>query len=172
VNEVTKELFQKGSDPSKMFNLGYENILAIIKSLGLAPKKATYLVDLSSQLIERHNSIVPSSYEELEALTGVGHKTASVVMSQAFDQPAFAVDTHVHRLALRWGLTCEEKNVSKVQKNLCSAFPESSWNKVHLQMIYFGREYCTGAWLKHRLLNYSPCCHKNTSRSLILTFIA
>lgn len=115
----------------------------IIKVVGLAPKKAKYLVSLAAQIEERFAGQVPTSIEDLKTLAGVGHKTASVVVSQMFGESAFAVDTHVHRLAIRWGLSKEEKNVDKVQEDLCRLFPRESWGKMHLQMIYFGREYCT-----------------------------
>ena len=115
----------------------------IIQPVGLAPKKSQYIVKMSQELVARFAGSIPSTYEDLESLPGVGHKTASVIMSQVFGVPSFAVDTHVHRLAQRWGISKEAKNVNKVQKDLCEFFPQEAWNKLHLQMIYFGREYCT-----------------------------
>lgn len=143
VNEVTKELFALADTPQKMMQLSVEEVLRIIRPLGLSAKKAVFVVELSKKLVEDFGGVVPSSFEALESLPGVGHKTASVIRSQCFGIAAFAVDTHVHRLALRWGLSKEQKNVEKVQADLCAAFPEYSWHKAHLQMIYFGREYCT-----------------------------
>ncbi|CAM9335277.1 unnamed protein product, partial [Ectocarpus fasciculatus] len=142
VNEVTSSLFQHASTPEAMSKMSSDTVQDIIKSVGLAPKKAVYLVELSKKLVSDHNSTVPASYKALESLPGVGHKTASVMMSQSFGHPAIAVDTHVHRLANRWGLS-NEKNVDKVQQDLMAVFPEETWNKLHLQMIYFGREFCT-----------------------------
>jgi endonuclease-3 len=130
VNQVTKELFKIADSPEKMAVLDVSLVQSIIQPVGLAPRKAQYVVGLSKALLEKHNGLVPSSYEELEALPGVGHKTASVIMSQLFGEQAIAVDTHVHRLALRWGLSKEEKNVEKVQKDLCRVFPKEFWNKV------------------------------------------
>ena len=131
VNEVTKTLFQYASTPYDMIELDVKFILDIIRPVGLAPKKSEYIMKLSHDLINKFNGIVPCSYEELESLPGVGHKTASVIMSQLFNEPSIAVDTHVHRLALRWGLTNDQKNVNKVQHDLCSIFPQTSWNKVY-----------------------------------------
>lgn len=142
VNEVTPSLFEAGPTPSQMRDLGEKGIYPHIKSLGLAAQKAKNLAGLSRILAENHGSQVPSTFEELEALPGVGHKTASVVMSQAFDVPAFPVDTHIHRLAQRWGLT-DGKNVVQTEADLKKLFPESCWNTLHLQIIFYGREYCT-----------------------------
>ena len=143
VNEVTKVLFKHASTPEAMAKLSPTFVQQIIQPVGLAPRKSVYIVELSKKLVETFNSKIPSTFEELESLPGVGHKTASVLMSQLFGVPSFAVDTHVHRLALRWGLTKEERNADKVQADLCKVFPESSWDNLHLQMIYFGREFCT-----------------------------
>jgi endonuclease-3 len=142
VNEVTPSLFQAAPTPQKMNALGEEKILEIIRPLGLSKQKAKHLARLSQMLIELHQGAVPQSFEKLEALPGVGHKTASVVMAQAFGVPAFPVDTHIHRLAQRWGLT-SGKHVIQTEKDLKRLFPESSWNKLHLQIIFYGREYCT-----------------------------
>ena len=124
-----------------MRKLSVDEIRNIIKPCGLSPKKSKAIFDLSHILLNEHNGQVPQSFEELEKLPGVGHKTASVVMSQSFGFPAFAVDTHIHRLAQRWGLT-SGKNVVQTEKDLKSLFPEDTWNDLHLQIIYYGREYC------------------------------
>jgi endonuclease-3 len=142
VNRVTPKLFAAASTPKKMVRLGAENILTIIQPLGLAPRKSQALVGLSAQLIELHSGQVPQSFEALEALPGVGHKTASVVMSQIFDVPAFPVDTHIHRLAKRWRLS-QGRNVVQTEKDLKRLFPKESWRDLHLQFIYYGREHCT-----------------------------
>ncbi len=141
VNRVTPELFALADTPEKMAALDEEEILRIIRPLGLAPRKAKALKQLAHILVEKHNSRVPQSFEELEALPGVGHKTASVVMAQAFGIPAFPVDTHIHRLAARWGLS-SGKSVVQTERDLKRIFPKEHWNKLHLQIIYFGREYC------------------------------
>lgn len=142
VNEVTPELFRLASTPEQMRRLSPEQILKIIRPLGLAPRKAQALVGLSEQLVQRWGGRVPESFEELESLPGVGHKTASVVMAQAFGHPAFPVDTHIHRLAQRWGLS-SGKSVAQTEADLKRLFPRSSWNTLHLQIIYYGREHCT-----------------------------
>lgn len=142
VNEVTPSLFEAAPTPSKMRDLGAEGIYPHIKSLGLAAQKAKSLAGLSRILVDSHRSQVPASFEELEALPGVGHKTASVVMAQAFDVPAFPVDTHIHRLAQRWGLT-NGKSVVQTEVDLKKLFPKKSWNQLHLQIIFYGREHCT-----------------------------
>ena len=142
VNEITPELFQAASTPAEMAKLGEQKILKIIRPLGLSTQKAKSLAKLSKILLDQHGGVVPQTFEELEALPGVGHKTASVVMAQAFGVPAFPVDTHIHRLAQRWGLT-NGKNVTQTEKDLKKVFPESAWNKLHLQIIFYGREYCT-----------------------------
>jgi len=141
VNLVTPELFARASTPEAMAQLPVEEILEAIRTCGLAPSKAKNIRALSELLVERHRGEVPQSFEELEALPGVGHKTASVVMAQAFGVPAFPVDTHIHRLAARWGLS-DGKNVEKTERDLKRAFPSESWNELHLQIIYFGREHC------------------------------
>ena len=141
VNEVTPALFAEASDPSSMAALPVERILAHIRTVGLAPTKAKNLKRMAEQLLERHGGEVPADIDALEELAGVGHKTASVVMCQAFGQAAFPVDTHIHRLAARWGLS-DGKNVVKTERDLKKAFPEDTWNRRHLQIIYFGREHC------------------------------
>eukprot|EP00904_Undaria_pinnatifida_P013322 jgi/Undpi1/911/HiC_scaffold_10.g04375.m1 len=142
VNEVTKELFRVAPDPLSLSKMDQENVQRIIRSVGLAPTKAKHLIALSQQLLERFDGQVPDTFEGLQSLPGVGRKTAAVVMVQAFGVPAFPVDTHIHRLALRWGLTKNDKNTNKVEDDLKSAFPRDSWAKLHLQFIYFGREHC------------------------------
>ncbi|PHQ31762.1 endonuclease III [Rhodopirellula bahusiensis] len=142
VNEITPELFSVAGTPSKMRELGEDGILEIIRPLGLSKQKAKALAKLSGMLIDLHEGRVPSTFEELEALPGVGHKTASVVMSQAFGFPAFPVDTHIHRLAQRWGLS-SGKSVVQTERDLKQLFPEETWNKLHLQIIFYGREFCT-----------------------------
>ena len=141
VNKVTPGLFALASTPAEMAELSDKQILSAIRSCGLAPTKAKNIAALSRLLIERHDGQVPADLAELEALPGVGHKTASVVMSQAFGVPAFAVDTHIHRLAARWGLS-NGSNVQRTERDLKRLFPPASWSKLHLQIIYFGREHC------------------------------
>lgn len=141
VNKVTPGLFALARTPQEMAALGAERILGAIKSCGLAPTKAKNVARLAELLVLRHGGIVPESLEALEALPGVGHKTASVVLCQAFGHPAFPVDTHIHRLARRWGLS-SGASVEATERDLKRIFPESSWSKLHLQMIYFGREHC------------------------------
>ncbi|EMI20715.1 DNA-(apurinic or apyrimidinic site) lyase [Rhodopirellula maiorica SM1] len=142
VNEVTPELFAAASTPEAMVELGQEEILRLIRPIGLSTNKSKSIYKLSQLLLERHQGEVPRSFAELEALPGVGHKTASVVMAQAFGVPAFPVDTHIHRLAQRWGLS-SGKSVVDTERDLKKLFPESSWNDLHLQIIYYGREHCT-----------------------------
>jgi endonuclease-3 len=141
VNKVTPELFNMASTPLEMSKLSRDAIYKIIKPCGLGPKKSKAIKSLSKTLVEKYNSTVPNTFEDLEKLPGVGHKTASVVMSQGFGIPAFAVDTHIHRLAQRWGLS-NGINVKKTESDLKKIFPISSWNKLHLQIIFWGREFC------------------------------
>ena len=141
VNQVTPKLFKLASTPEKMSKLSQEKIYNIIKPCGLGPKKSKAIKSLSLILVKEYNSIVPNNFEDLEKLPGVGHKTASVVMSQGFGVPAFAVDTHIHRLAQRWGLK-NGKNVKKTETDLKKLFNKSTWNKLHLQIIFWGREFC------------------------------
>ena len=142
VNELTKELFKVADTPQKMKELGVSKIYEFIKQLGLSNQKSKNIYLLSKLLIEKFHSKVPNSFEQLESLPGVGHKTASVVMSQVFNIPSFPVDTHIHRLSQRWGLT-NGANVLKTEKDLKNIFPISDWNTLHLQIIFYGREYCT-----------------------------
>ncbi len=141
VNQVTPVLFKKANTASKMTKIPKNTIYKIIRPCGLAPQKSKAIFELSRILVKKFKGKVPESFEELEKLPGVGHKTASVVMSQGFGHPAFPVDTHIHRLAQRWGLT-NGKNVIQTEKDLKNLFPKKSWNKLHLQIIFYGRQYC------------------------------
>ena len=142
VNQVTPLLFSLANNPLDMSKLQTEKIYEIIRPCGLAPQKSANISKLSVMIIKKHQGQVPSNFEDLEQLPGVGHKTASVVMSQGFGFPAFPVDTHIHRLAQRWGLT-NGKNVTQTEKDLKKLFPEAKWNKLHLQIIFYGRAHCT-----------------------------
>jgi endonuclease-3 len=141
VNQVTPRLFARAADPQAMARLDQARIEAIVRPCGLAPAKAKAILELSRILVREHGGRVPQSFAALERLPGVGHKTASVVMAQAFGHPAFPVDTHIHRLAARWGLS-NGKSVERTERDLKALFPRQSWNKLHLQIIYFGREHC------------------------------
>lgn len=142
VNKVTPQLWAKAKTPRKLIELGEENIREIIRPCGLSPQKAKAIAALSKILVEKYKGKIPTTMEELEELPGVGHKTASVVMCQAFGKPAFPVDTHIHRLAERWGLS-DGKSATQTERDLKKLFPEDTWIKLHLQIIYYGREYCT-----------------------------
>jgi endonuclease-3 len=163
VNQVTPALFAAAPTPGQMVALGRERILGFIRELGLAPQKAKSLIGLSQMLIERHAGEVPRTFEALEALPGVGHKTASVVMSQAFGEPAFPIDTHIHRLAARWGLS-NGKSVERTERDLKKIFPRQRWNDLHLSIIYFGREHCPA--LYHDL-STCPICSWAASKRRI-----
>ncbi len=141
VNNVTKNIYDKYYKPEHFVVLGRKKIEKLIKSIGIFRIKAKSIYNLSKTLVEKYNGKVPKTFEQLEELPGVGHKTASVVMSQAFGYPAFPVDTHIHRLAQRWGLT-NGKNVAQTEEDLKKLFPKRNWNKLHLQIIYYGREHC------------------------------
>ena len=141
VNKVTKDIYPKYNRPKHFVKLGRKKIEKLIKKIGIFRIKAKSIHNLSKILIKKYNGMVPKTFEELENLPGVGHKTASVVMSQGFGYPAFPIDTHIHRLAQRWGLT-SGKNVVQTEEDLKRLFPKKSWNKLHLQIIYYGREYC------------------------------
>ena len=156
VNEVTPALFAAGPTPAAMAELDEEQILGFIRQLGLAKTKAKNVRRLAQLLLERHDGAVPQSFEELEALPGVGHKTASVVMAQAFGVPAFPVDTHIHRLAQRWGLSKGE-NVASTERDLKALFPETAWNRLHLQIVFYGREFCTARGCDGRVC---PLCRE------------
>lgn len=155
VNEVTPHLFARAKTPGDMLRLSVPQIRAIIRPCGLAPAKAANIRALSKLLVEKHGGRVPRTFEELEALPGVGHKTASVVMAQAFGELAFPVDTHIHRLAARWGLS-SGRNVEQTERDLKKLFPREDWGKVHLQIIYFGREHCPARG--HDLSQCPICC--------------
>ena len=163
VNEVTPALFAKGPNAKKMAELPVEVILEDIRQVGLAPTKAKNIKRMAELLIERHDGEVPASFEELEALPGVGHKTAGVVMAQSFGVPAFPIDTHIHRLAARWGLS-NGKNVEKTEKDLKAIFPKELWNKLHLQIIFFGREYCPA---RNHDLTQCPICSWTATKKRI-----
>ena len=160
VNQVTPALFAAANTPQSMVKLSVETIRSIIRPCGLSPQKSAAIHRLSELLIEKHNAEVPQSFAELEALPGVGHKTASVVMAQAFGVPAFPVDTHIHRLAQRWGLT-RGRNVSETERDLKRLFPRESCNKLHLQFIFYGREYCTARGCDGRTCPLCRSCYPN-----------
>ena len=142
VNKVTPALFKLANTPSDMMKLSVSEIQAIIKPCGLSPTKSKAISKLSEILVKEYNSVVPRTFKELESFPGVGHKTASVVMTQAFGLSAFPIDTHIHRLSYRWGIS-SGKNVVQTEKDCKNFFPEKLWGKLHLQMIYFGRDYCS-----------------------------
>jgi len=154
VNQVTPELFRQGPTPEKMAELEVSQIQSMIREVGLAPTKAKNIKRLSELLLERHQGNIPNTFEELEALPGVGHKTAGVVLAQAFGIPAFPIDTHIHRLAARWGLS-NGRNVDQTEKDLKAIFPKEAWNDLHLQIIFFGREYCPA---RYHDLSECPIC--------------
>lgn len=154
VNETTPKLFARAAKPGDMIRMTPEEIREIIKPCGLSPAKSKAIHALSKLLLERHQGQVPTTFEELEALPGVGHKTASVVMIHAFKKPAFPVDTHIHRLAARWGLS-DGANVERTERDLKTLFPEKDWERLHLQIIYFGREHCPA--LRHDLSTCAIC---------------
>lgn len=162
VNKVTPDLFELADNPFDMARQEVADIKAIIRPCGLSPRKSKAISDLSQILVEEYEGTVPVSFSALEALPGVGHKTASVVMSQAFGVPAFPVDTHIHRLAYRWGLSTG-KNVVKTEADLKRLFPRESWNKLHLQIIFFGREYCPARGHKPE---ECPICSKYGRKSI------
>ena len=170
VNEVTPALFADGPDPAAMAALSEQTILSHIRQLGLARTKARNVKRLAELLLERHGGEVPCSFEALEALPGVGHKTASVVMAQAFGVPAFPVDTHIHRLAQRWGLS-DGRSVEQTERDLKRLFPREAWNRLHLQIIFYGRESCTTSHSPRSSINRSsnfgssPASHQPRSRS-------
>jgi endonuclease-3 len=164
VNEVTPALFAKAPNPQTMAELSVDEILSLIRTVGLAPTKAKNLQAMAVLLLERHGGEVPADIDALEALPGVGHKTASVIMCQAFHQPAFPVDTHIHRLAARWGLS-DGKNVAKTEADLKKVFPEDTWIRRHLQIIYFGREHCPAR--SHDLSSCRICSWAATRKRIV-----
>ena len=163
VNQVTPALFAKANTPQKMAKLPVETILQDIRQVGLAPTKARNIKRLSELLVEHHDGIIPDSFEELEALPGVGHKTAGVVLAQAFGIPAFPVDTHIHRLGARWGLS-NGTTVERTERDLKAVFPKELWNKLHLQIIFFGREYCPAR--RHDLTQCPICSWAATKKRI------
>ncbi len=163
VNEVTPALFAKANNPADMTKLDVDTILQDIRQIGLAPTKSKNILRLSQLIVERHDGQVPCTFKELEDLPGVGHKTASVVMAQAFAVPAFPVDTHIHRLAARWGLS-NDTTVERTEKDLKAIFPRELWNKLHLQIIFFGREYCPA---RFHDLSKCPICSWTATKKRI-----
>ena len=166
VNQVTPELFKQGPTPEKMAELEVSTIQSLIREVGLAPTKAKNIRRLSELLLERHQGEIPNTFEDLEALPGVGHKTAGVVMSQGFGYPAFPIDTHIHRLAQRWGLT-SGKNVIQTEKDLKRIFPKNTWSKLHLQIIYYGREYCKARECYGLTCKICNTCYPNRKKPVI-----
>lgn len=158
VNQVTPELFAMADNPVDMAQKEVEQIKSIIRPCGLSPQKSKAIKRLSEILLDEHGGVVPEDMEALERLPGVGHKTASVVMSQAFGVPAFPVDTHIHRLAQRWGLTTG-KNVVQTERDLKRLFPEEYWNRLHLQIIFYGREYCSARGCDGRVCEICTTCY-------------
>jgi endonuclease-3 len=165
VNNVTKNIYPKYNKPEDFVKLGRKKIENLIKRIGIFRVKAKSVYFLSKQLIKNHGGNVPETFEELEKLPGVGHKTASVVMSQGFGHPAFPVDTHIHRLAQRWGLS-NGKNVVQTEKDLKKLFPKKSWNKLHLQIIYYGREYCKARECYGLTCKICTTCYPNRKNPL------
>ena len=167
VNNVTRSIYPKYYKPEHFVRLGRKKIERLIKSIGIFRVKAKSIYLMSMQLLENHGGKVPKSFEELEKLPGVGHKTASVVMSQGFGIPAFAVDTHIHRLAQRWGLT-NGKNVIQTEQDLKRLFPEKTWSKLHLQIIYYGREFCRARECYGLTCKICMTCYPNRKNPVII----
>ena len=166
VNNVTKNIYPKYNQPKHFLKIGRKKIERLINKIGIFRIKAKSIYYLSKTLVEKYKSKVPKTYEELESLPGVGHKTASVVMSQAFGYPAFPVDTHIHRLAQRWGLT-SGKNVVQTEKDLKKIFPRKYWNKLHLQIIWYGREYCKARECYGTTCKICKSCYPNRKKPII-----
>ena len=166
VNNVTKDLYPKYYKPEHFVKLGRKKIEKLIKKIGIFRIKAKSIYLMSKQLLKKHKGKVPKTFEELEKLPGVGHKTASVVMSQGFGYPAFAVDTHIHRLAQRWGLT-NGKNVVQTEKDLKRIFPKKTWSKLHLQIIFYGREYCKARDCYGLSCKICTTCYPNRKKPVI-----
>ena len=166
VNKVTPELFRLASDPFQMQNVPVEMIYNIIRPCGLAPKKSKAISELSCILVEKYNGKIPKEIDLLEELPGVGHKTASVLLSQGFGIPAFPVDTHIHRLAQRWGLT-NGQSVVKTEEDLKKIFPKDAWNKLHLQIIFYGREFCTARGCKGITCEICKTCFPKRVKPLV-----
>jgi endonuclease-3 len=166
VNNVKKNIYPKYIKPEHFLKLGRKKIERLIKKIGIFRIKAKSIYLMSKQVLEKHNGKVPSTFEDLEKLPGVGHKTASVVMSQGFGYPAFAVDTHIHRLAQRWGLT-NGKNVLETEKDLKRIFPKKNWSKLHLQIIFYGREYCKARDCYGLSCKICTTCYPNRKKPVI-----
>ena len=166
VNQVTPHLFKLADNSFEMRSIPIETIYNIIRPCGLAPQKSKAIHNLSSILVEKYDGKVPKDIKALETLPGVGHKTASVVMSQGFGEPAFPVDTHIHRLAQRWGLT-SGKNVKQTEGDLKTLFPKSAWNKLHLQIIFYGRQYCSARGCDGRVCEICKTCYPNRKKAFI-----
>jgi endonuclease-3 len=166
VNQITPALFKMAGSPQEMVKHSVEEIKAIIRPCGLSPRKSKAIWELSKMIIELHDGEVPASFEDLEAMPGVGHKTASVVMAQAFGVPAFPVDTHIHRLAQNWKLTTG-KSIDQTEKDLKRLFPEDKWNKLHLQIIFYGRDYCTARGCKGLVCPICTTLYPNRKRAII-----
>ena len=166
VNKVTKDIYPKYYKPEHFVKLGRKKIEKLIKKIGIFRVKAKSIYLMSKQVLEKHKGKVPKTFEELERLPGVGHKTASVVMSQGFGYPAFAVDTHIHRLAQRWGLT-SGKNVVQTEKDLKRIFPKKNWSKLHLQIIFYGREYCKARDCYGLTCKICTTCYPNRKKPII-----
>ena len=160
VNQVTPALFKLGNSAETMQHVPVDEIYKIVRPCGLAPQKSKAISNLSKILVEQYNGEVPEDMDALETLPGVGHKTASVVMSQGFGHPAFPVDTHIHRLAQRWGLT-KGKSVTQTERDLKKLFPKESWNSLHLQIIFYGREFCSARGCDGRVCDICTSCYPN-----------
>ena len=166
VNQVTPDLFALADNAADMQHIPVDKIYHIVRPCGLAPQKSKAISNLSKILVEKHDGKVPEDMQMLEALPGVGHKTASVVMSQGFGHPAFPVDTHIHRLAQRWGLT-KGKNVTQTERDLKQLFPKQFWNRLHLQIIFYGREFCTARGCDGRVCDICTTCYPNRKKPFI-----
>ena len=166
VNQATPALFDLANNATDMQHIDVDKIYNIVRPCGLAPQKSKAISNLSKILVEKHNGEVPEDMQLLETLPGVGHKTASVVMSQGFGHPAFPVDTHIHRLAQRWGLT-KGKNVVQTERDLKQLFPKEFWNSLHLQIIFYGREYCTARGCDGRVCEICTTCYPNRKKPFI-----
>ena len=166
VNKVTPALFQLADNPFDMQHVPIDEIYQIVRPCGLAPQKSSAISTLSKILVDRFNGEVPSDLKGLESLPGVGHKTASVVMSQGFGYPAFPVDTHIHRLAQRWGLT-KGKNIVQTERDLKMLFPKDRWNQLHLQIIFYGREFCSARGCDGRVCKICKTCYPNRKKPFI-----
>ena len=166
VNQVTPALFLKADNPFDMQHVPIDTIYNIVRPCGLAPQKSSAISTLSKMLVDQYGGEVPADWQALESLPGVGHKTAGVVMSQGFGHPAFPVDTHIHRLAQRWGLT-RGKNVTQTEKDLKRLFPRTEWNKLHLQIIFYGREYCSARGCDGRVCDICTTCYPTRKNPFI-----